>query len=202
MSLNKYQSKIDILSSSHGLKFRHLPYYVKRAFRRQGFKFRPKVIGRSGLKISDSIVDEFTSKAISHYPNPYILFVLLGDNNMRPNRKNAEHCFETLEFFERLIKNFSNFSHCKLVIGSIIPSPLTDEVSKAIFKTTNNILNSMIKEEENRVSFMNITNMFVFQGKVRREFFRRDKIHFNNRGTKLVAKWIFEHIRKLPSKLN
>ena len=202
MSLSKYDANIDVLSSSHGLEFRNLPYHVKTAFCGSGFKFRPKVIGRSGLKISDSIVDEFSSKAISHYPNPYILFVLLGDNNMRPNRKNAEDCFETLEFFERLIKNFSNFSHCKLVISSIIPSPLTDGVSKDIFKRTNTILNSMIKEEENRVSFMNITNMFVFQGKVRREFFMKDKIHFNSCGAKLVANCIAEHVRKLPSRLN
>ena len=170
-------------------------------FKHSLFENPPILIAESGERISSGIGHVISSKAIEVFPLPQIHFVILGDNDMRPNRKNAKSCFETMEFFEELIKDFSNFSNAHLVISSIVPSPLTDDVSRVTFNRMNTLLNECIKREQPRVSFMNITNNFIFEGEIRRtpfELFNQDGIHLTSTGAKLLADCIHNHLLKLP----
>ena len=199
----KYQAQVWIWSSSHLREHRFLPFWIEKNIYFSNFDLDElELIGTSGEKISSGIGRVISSKAIDIFPFPQIHFVILGDNDLRPNRKNAKSCYETMEFFEELIKDFSNFSNSHLVISSIIPSPLTDDVSRVKNNRMNILLNEAIKAEKcKRVSFMNITNNFVFEGEIRRtpfQLFDRDGIHLTSTGANLLADCLQKHLEKLP----
>ena len=207
METTKYQSKIFIHTSSHGLYHRHLPKALKRVFHRHSPFIRPKIYAKSGQRITEEVVHKITLKAIEIHPRPQIHFVLLGDNNLRPNRRDCEDCFDTLPLFRDLVKNFSNFGNCRLVLCSILPSPLTDEESKTKFKRMNRLLNTITLPDNHRISFLNLTNDFIFQGIVQEEIlvngivrpvWNRDGIHLTVYGATMLARRLMEFLRILP----
>ena len=150
---------------------------------------------------------EITCKAINTFPHPQIHIIILGDNNLRPNRANSEKCADTIKYFEQLVKNFSNFSNCRLVLCSTIPSPLTDNRSSQKFKEMNQLLKDLAKTEESRVSFLNFNKYFLFEGEIRTivevngqegYLFSRDGIHLSPIGAKLLSVRLLEFLRLLP----
>ena len=208
MTSDKYSSNIFVWTSSHGRDHHFLPFWLKKKFELSPFEKPPKVIAKSGGRIDACLVHEITCKAIEISPHPQYHFLFYGDNNMRPNREDSEETFDVLQYFEELISNFSNFSNCHLVISSIIPCPLTDPNSKAKFKEFNNSLIKVINRENERgfqrVSFLNLTKTFLFQGEIQdeEEMFEQDGIHLTSRGALTLTDRTLEHLRILPKSMN
>ena len=208
----KYDAHIYLWTSSHGCDHRWLPDEMDEVFAYSDFDNpdipqSPEIIAKSGLKISHDLVHLITNKAISTFPRPQIHFVLLGDNNLRPNRDGAEECVDTLKYFEQLVKNFSNFSNCRLVICSIIPCPLTDYRSRQKFQEMNQLLKNLAETEESRVTFLNFNKYFLFEGNIRTivevegrqgYLFNRDGIHLSRLGARLLSLRLLEFLRLLP----
>ena len=207
VSSSKYFSKLILWTSSHGKDHHYLPFWLEKRFKYSSFS-KPKIEAISGGRITYSLVHEISCKAIKLSPQPQIHVVIYGDNNLRPNRRDSEEIFDTLQYFRLLISNFSNFPNCHLIIASLIPCPLTDPTSKEKFRHFNEALNQLINTENERgfqrISFLNLTNTFIFQGEIQDEeaMFEPDGIHFTSRGALELTDRLLEHLRIIPIDLN
>ena len=111
-----------------------------------------------------------------------------GENNIRWIYEGEEPKF-VVKMFSKIVKILRKFRHCKIVIASMIPSPVSHQTCHEIFQYVNKKLRKMC-QKYSHTSFLDLDNIFLRKEKVKMSYFKKDLIHFNTKGSKALAKAI------------
>ena len=90
--------------------------------------------------------------------------------------------------FSKIVKKLKKFN-CKIIISSLIPSPVSHEVCHSAFQYTNKKLRKLC-QKNSHTAFMNLDNIFLKRQRVKLSYFKNDLVHLNKKGAKSLAKEI------------
>ena len=90
------------------------------------------------------------------------------------------------------MKKLSDIPNCFLALASILPQPISDETSKAVFRQVNSAMYDLSKNNAN-VSFMDVTRSFVKNRIIDKKLFQRDGVHMTPSGAQKYANCIKRH---------
>ena len=199
-----------LYTSSHGLdplpgreeEHRFLPRKLKIEFdiTLQKKFFGPEINAKGGQELNNEIISKIVQNAknLCRSGTPQVIIVLLGDNNLRNLNQPPN---EYLKMIEDLLEQMQQISKCHLVLTSLLPSPKTNWKCKFVFRDVSNTIKELVGHENLKASFMNLNGKFLIQGEPDLSLFLSDKIHLNERGAKILAASIKNHLNKLPKKI-
>ena len=110
---------VTIWTSSHGYNggFKKI---LKDLFQSKSDRFeKPLVVSKGSLKMSYNISRKIIKDIKSQSGNPQIHVILLGDNNLRWMKNDAN---EVLEMFQFLLSRTKDIKKCKIIVGTLIPT--------------------------------------------------------------------------------
>ena len=114
---------------------------------------------------------------ILHY-----LFIFKGANNLRWLNDDPKWI---LQKFSKIVK-ILRILKCKIIIASLIPSPVSHKICHSAFHYVNKKLQKICQKYE-QTSFMNLDLIFLNKHNVNMAYFKMDKIHLNSKGNKALA---------------
>ena len=80
--------------------------------------------------MSREVIEQIRQRMESRSPEPQVNFVLLGGNNLRRLQQNPSFFLKLVKALLEMSKTIPN-NH--LVLGSLIPSPLTKDLCDQVF---------------------------------------------------------------------
>ena len=180
---------LKIWQSSHGMCHHHMPKYFDELFMNQTKFEMPKINAKSSrqldMKLCRYII--YNAKQNSYRVQTHVCG--LGDNNLRYK----ESCDTFIECIEYLATEMSKIKNCYLILVSLIPSLLTDNSSKRVFREANSKMKSLSEKFET-VSFLDISKNFVKNQNIIENLYANDKIHLSEKGAKLYVQCVKNHI--------
>lgn len=135
--------------------------------------------GIAGTKINE--IAYWTKDLVTKY-NPRAVVLYAGSNDIQGNRPRTPH--QVLDGF----KEFTNKIHIEMPVLpiyfiSISPSPAKTRWKNWTLIKDANLLISKYCESDNSLNFIDATNEFLnSEGQPIREYFKKDMIHFNEKG--------------------
>ena len=180
-----------IWQSSHGRESRYLPGFVRAAFENQSRFLSPEINAVPSQKLDYDLIKEITNFAKQKCESKakQLHFLCIGDNNLRWNKDSPDTFIAKIE---QLVKELSDIPNCFLVLASILPQPVSDKTSKAVFRQVNSAMYNLSKNNPN-VSFMDVTRSFVKDKVIDRKLFERDGVHMTPLGAEKYANCIKRH---------
>ena len=88
--------------------------------------------------------------------------------------------------YSKIVKILRKFSHCKIIIASMIPSPISYQKCNEIFQYVNKKLRKMCLKY-GQTSFLDLDDIFIRKQKVKTSYYKSDLIHLNCKGSKELA---------------
>ena len=192
-------------SSSH---FRDVHLYPEETilpkFRRYSqFQFsHDHIWSKGGQKLNGEMVNCISKKIEERGSAKQIHVMFFGDNNSRRGQEEPQ-C--VMEHFRRIARFVKDRPWVQIVLGSLIPSPATDNFSKHIFKDFNSHIFQLTQSQSN-LFFLNVTKSFLItktyprpSNKANAKLFKKDKIHTNIQGAEVLSQLIFKKVYHLPN---
>jgi lysophospholipase L1-like esterase len=141
-------------------------------------------------------VDEIIKDIEDDRGQRQLMIVILGSNNLRRGLQRPE---ELMPLFRRIVEKVAATPQCHLVLSSIVPCPKTGEV----FDVANDLIKSLANAYKNHCTFYdNLTKRLVDKnGGFQCHLFKRDELHLNNDGAKVIATGIHNFIMTLARSL-
>ena len=163
---------------------------------------KENIWSEGGQKLDEEMVDLMLKKIEDRGSSKQIHVIFFGDNN---SRRGHEKPVDVMEHFERLANFVKDRPWVQIVLGSLIPSPQTDNYSKNIFKEFNSLIFQLTKSHSN-IFFLNVTKYFLItkthprpMNKANARLFKKDKIHTNIEGAEILSELIFKKVYHLPN---
>ena len=188
-----------LYTSSHGVQRHGLPEEFRRRFSDHPARFgRFEVKATPGQCMSNSIQEKIIKDMKEHAPEPQIIIVSLGDNNLRPRGLSRGHSLtEVTSCHEAIMREASNLQNVQLVIVGLLPCPKYETVTKMPFKSASQELKRMCREHRG-CHFIDIAKKFVCNKVVNPNLFS-DGIHMNQQGREKYSEHVFRFILALPN---
>ena len=178
------QKLVSLKGSSHAVKRRKLPKYLKQEC---SADFKVEVDGVPGRELQQEIIEEIHKNAKLE-PSSYQV-VLLGGNNIRNGK---EPVSSLIIKCHDLCNRFIGLSS-KLTLCGMIPSRVIS--SNAIFQHADEKL-KVLADEFSNVTFLNLAPHFMNAEGIDKTLYS-DKTHLKKRGSRILACAIFNHISSL-----
>ena len=175
---------VRVLGDSHCVERRGVPKYLKQEFSKNA-TFKVIVDGMPGRELHQREIEQIYQNARVDKSSYQVL--LLGGNNIRSGN-------DTVSSFRLkchdLCKKFIGLPSPRLVICGMIPS--RNKSSEAIFKQADEELKDVADGFLN-VTFLNLAPYFMTENGIDKSLYS-DKIHLKKKGSKILARAIFNHI--------
>ena len=178
------QKLVSLKGSSHAVKRRKLPKYLKQEC---SADFKVEVDGVPGRELQQEIIEQIHQDAKLE-PSSYQV-VLLGGNNIRGGKETVS---SFLSKCHNLCKRFIGLSS-RLILCGMIPTKVIS--SNAIFQHADEELKNLAEKFSN-VTFLNLAPHFMNGESIDNTLYS-DNIHLKKRGSRILACAIFNHISSL-----
>ena len=156
-------------------------------------------LARSGRKFDDEFTNDVKSCIWSHQHVKHIIVIMMGDNNYGRSTSNpSNEANHVISRAQRIVSEAEQVPNCHLVLLGLLPRLYTNEYFKTQLRSINDAF-LKISQQSRAVTFLPIHKKFLEKRNVvRRGFHIPDGIHFNKRGSRLIADEIFIRLCKLP----
>ena len=149
-----------------------------------------KAIG--GQRITDVRLDEILQDIEQISPHPQVHTVLLGSNNFRNLDSDPIQVLKLLEDFVKAARTYEN---CHVYVCTLVPSIENKENCDSIFLQWDRSLR-IILDTENEI--IDLQRKFRKKQQITESLYDSDGVHLNHDGADLLAKLIFDRIRRTP----
>ena len=175
---------VHLYGDSHVVESRKVPKYLRQECSKNA-SIKVEVTRVPGGELQQKEIEEIHQNARLE-PSSYQV-VLLGGNNIRGGKESVSSfvakCFQ-------LCKRFIGLPSPNLILCGMIPS--LHSSSKAIFQHADEGLKRVADGFLN-VTFLNLAPHFMIEGEIDKSLYS-DKIHLKRKGSRILAKAIFNHI--------
>ena len=145
----------------------------------------PTMIAERCQRLNQDVIDQIIENAEAKCPDPQFHILLLGDNNLRYG---SEPVDSYIRKCERLAYSLERIPNCQLVLTSVIPSLKTKER----FFEANYKIKDICQNSTGLVTFLDLDGVFTRYGAINSKLYS-DGIHLKPKGSRSLAKLIYEH---------
>ena len=192
------KEQVYVFSASHVMYHHHFPIIFEPLFSHSKRFFPPEIVGKSGGRIDQNLVDEIVSTAWSTASKVSPLFIVLnyGDNNTRALLRRNGHSSAIFPLFSQLLERLEEVPFCRVIFTSLVPTFGKDEDTKEEFHSLNEFLRNLCKDRP-RASYCCFVRQLFVNGELNGEFFD-DDVHLSFSGAEVMATAFHRHLYNLP----
>ena len=140
--------------------------------------------------MADGVAEEVIEVANETAPNPQIVILNFGDNDIREGGQLQA----ILSYFEELMEQLTEIPFCRVVLTSLVPDRYKQ--TKEDFNNLNHHLRILCNGNP-KASFCDFTHQLFEDGRLNAGLYK-DNVHLNFWGSKLMAESIYQHLVDLP----
>ena len=141
---------------------------------------------------------DYLVRCLSSRPNHLCnTYSKLGSNNLRWCQEDG-HYF--LKCVKMVVDKMINTPHAHLILVSVIPSPVSNDEDKYLFKKVDLEMKKYANESGGKVTFLNLNTKFITSNQINLEYYNleeRETLHLSEKGASMVAETLKELLIKL-----
>ena len=167
---------------------------LKDLFKSKSDRFeKPIVFSKGSLKMSYNISRKIIKDIESQSGNPQIHVILLGDNNLRWLKNDAN---EVLAMFQFLLSRTKDVRKCKIIVGTLIPTLENIENNLDTFINFDQALSEILDPKYEMLDLRK--SLKSKNGEIKEKYYKSDGVHLNRSGAKVLTQQIFNKVQRFP----